>query len=75
MAGLLERMGWSDEVEMLARVTSYLSAIFTKADKVPKWEDFLPVKYRAVANYSLIPRQTPEEVEALSESMQKAFHE
>lgn len=70
---LLERMGWSDETEMMAKILAYLKADWTKADKLPDWRDLLPGKYRSAANYQYAPKQTDAEVNALAESMQKAL--
>lgn len=47
---LLEQAGWSDEVEMLARLLAFFVSK-TKSTAIP-WRQFLPEKYWDSANYS-----------------------
>lgn len=49
IASLLERMGWSDETEVLCKCASLLFQIVTS--KVRKWEEFLPEKYKGAATF------------------------
>lgn len=63
-------MGWSDECEVLCRCAALLFESIHKT-KV-SWEDFLPVKYRATAKYSIVTEQTQAEVRALSQMLDAA---
>ncbi len=48
VGSILEKMGWSDETEMLARIHATLRSAVEK--RSIRWEDCLPVKYRGAAN-------------------------
>lgn len=63
MAAFEEKIGWSDETEMLARLMSLLYKKFF--DKTVSWEECLPVKYRGAALYSVVEDQTDADVQQL----------
>ena len=64
MAALLEKMGWSDETEMMARLYALLyEGIFQSKLNC---EQCLPIKYRKTASYSIVRDQTIDDVRGLS---------
>jgi hypothetical protein len=63
MAALLEKMGWSDETEMLARLYALIAEGIFKTRF--SWEQCLPIKYRSTASYSIVKEQTAAEIRSL----------
>lgn len=64
MAALLEKMGWSDETEMLARLYALIAEGIFKTRH--SWEQCLPVKYRSTASYSIVTEQSAADIRGLS---------
>ena len=63
IAAVLERIGWSDEVEVLANIRADILAKLT--GKQVRWEDCLPFKYQAAANYSIVKEQSQADIDVV----------
>lgn len=70
---MLEKVGWSDETEMLAKVLRLLTKHFF--GEARSWEHYLPAKYVGAATYSANTDMTQAQIRALSQQLDSATAE
>lgn len=72
MASIQDKIGWSDETEVLCKVACILTVGLLK-NKNTTWEDFLPRNYQDTAKYSEVVNHSPEQEAALAAGIRSAF--